>query len=176
MRRFSNNRLATLRPQLQRILELAHVRELSPEIGALRAGVPVRRFLHLLSLLRSEGLASTITVHRPERLGRPLHVRTLVRLETLDPRIRADFEQACEEDPWVAWAAAVTGRHHYLLVGHHRDLQARNAWLRVLASRPGVGDVESEILDIRFGHMLGGAVIADADDDSGARRRREARS
>lgn len=168
-------RLAAFRPQLRRMLGLAHLRELSAEGGALHVGVTVGRFLHLLSQLRGQSLASTITIYRPEQLGRPLHVRTFVRLTTLEPSGRARFEQDCREDPWIAWASAVTGEYDYLLIGHHRDVRARNAWLRVLASRPGVGAVDSQILDIRFGHMLGGAVIMGANDDasdiSGKRRK-----
>lgn len=163
-------RLKALRPQLRRVMALAHLREISADTVARQAETPRRRFKHLLSLLRGSGLARTVTLYRPERLERPLQVRTLVRLAAKDVAARAVFERLCREDTAVSWAAVVTGAHDYLLIGHHRDARAHNAWLRLLESRAEVRAVDSQILGMRFGHMLGGAVVSGADNDDEARR------
>lgn len=143
----------------RRILDLAWTRGGSTEQVAALLQAPVERVLHDLSLLKTAGLARSVILHRPQRSGLPIHVRTLVRLSSPEPAARDIFEARCLDDPLVDTAAAVTGDFDYLLTGYHPHERAVAAWRLLLQSRPEVGSVDCQLLDVRFGHMLTGALI-----------------
>ena len=126
-------------------------------------GLTARVLAQRLSILRSLGVARTVTLHDPLARGTKHWCTTWVRMASMTPDHIAQFETDLIADPVVTSAQRVTGGFDYRLSTHHRDWAEGAQWARALRCRPEVAEVEQIALRHLFGDDLPGLVLrADA--------------
>ena len=123
-----------------------------------RLGLTPAMFIHRLSLLRSLGVARTVTVHDPLALG-AVQSTVWVRMASLTPAVTARFERDLLADRAVASAQRVTGGFDYRLSVFHPDRGEEAAWVRDLRCRADVAKVEPVGVVPIFGHALDGLIL-----------------
>jgi hypothetical protein len=123
-----------------------------------RLGITPAVFIHRLSLLRTRGLARTVTVHDPLALG-AVQSTVWVRMVSLTSAVTARFERDLLADRTVASAQRVTGGFDYRLSVFHADRGEQAAWVRSLRCRADVAKVEPVGVVPIFGHALDGLIL-----------------
>lgn len=99
------------------------------------AGGGLRR---TLSRLRADGVAKTLALYDPRRLGRPCELSVRVKLRDYTRAAIAAFEARISADPAVTTAVFVSGAHDYELRVFLTDDEAISRWTRALQADPAV--------------------------------------
>jgi hypothetical protein len=159
---------ARQQPRLRRLLQSAVRCGGSMAAMADDLGVTPRVFLQRLSLLRSRGVAQTLDLIDPRRLGRPFRTITLVRLARPCAADIRSFETAVAADPAITAAQWVSGGHDYRLSTYHADRRAASLWLKALCERAEVSDARQIEVRPLFGHELPGLMLHGGGDLAGA--------
>jgi DNA-binding Lrp family transcriptional regulator len=148
--------LSVLPPRLRRLVETAFALhgDLPSTMRAL--GLSVTACLHQISQLRALGLARTVHLYDPRRVGRDHECLTLVRMRVQTREAIAAFESWCVQDPTISLAVRVCGRFDYQLTTFHADVREATRWRRVLESRAEVAKVEQRQVRTLHGHQLPG--------------------
>ena len=130
-------------------------------IGRMREdlGLTARVLSQRLSILRSLGVARTVTLHDPLARGTKHRCTTWVRMASMTIEDIAGFEADLVADPAVTSAQRVTGSFDYRLSTHHRDWADGAKWARALRCRPEVAEVEQIAVRHLFGDDLPGLVL-----------------
>ncbi len=119
------------------------------------AGVLARQ----LSLLRTAGVARTITVCNPLLGGAPAQSIHWIKLVLLHPDDIERFETFLLEDTAVTSAQKVTGDADYRVVSFHPSWIQALAWARAVRCRPEVASLRQHTMRHLFGHELDGFVL-----------------
>ncbi|WP_165186714.1 hypothetical protein [Caulobacter soli] len=122
-------------------------------------GLTARVLGHRLSILRSLGVARTVTLHDPLARGAKHRSTTWVRMASMRPEHIDQFEGDLVADHAVTSAQRVTGGFDYRLSTHHRDWAEAAKWARALRCRPEVAEVEQIAVRHVFGNDLPGLVL-----------------
>ena len=118
-----------------------------------------RVLLHRVSILRSEGVARTITLYNPSATGAEHQSRVFVRMASMHADDIERFETALIDDGAVTTAVKVTGNYDYRLTTFHKDWREAAQWARRLRLQPTVAQVEEIHVRHLFGHELPGVVL-----------------
>lgn len=122
-------------------------------------GLTARVLAQRLSILRSLGVARTVTLHDPLARGTKYWCTIWVRMASMTPESIALFETDLVADRAVTSAQRVTGGFDYRLSTHHRDWADAAQWARGLRCRPEIAEVEQIAVRHLFGDDLPGLVL-----------------
>jgi DNA-binding Lrp family transcriptional regulator len=125
-----------------------------------RLGISAPILRQRLSMLKALGLARSVTIHDPTRLGRPMEMVTLVTLKAPSADGLAAFEAFLLSDASVTMAARVSGRFDYQLTSFHKDIREADAWRRGLVSQADIAQVSQRRVETRAGHQLAGLPLS----------------
>jgi hypothetical protein len=122
-------------------------------------GLTARVLAQRLSILRSLGVARTVTLHDPLARGTKHWSTTWVRMASMTPEHIARFETDLLADGAVTSAQRVTGGFDYRLSTHHRDWAEAAQWARGLRCHQEVAEVEQIAVRHLFGDDLPGLAL-----------------
>jgi hypothetical protein len=122
-------------------------------------GVPDKVLRHRLSLLRGLGLARTVTIIDPSRLGRSVQSTVMVGMRALNASALIAFEAHLLACDCVATASQIAGDYDYRLTTFHADWREAHQWVRALGHRPDVDRAALVTTRRVFGHELSGVPL-----------------
>lgn len=127
-----------------------------PEVVRRSLGEPEGRMRQNLSRLRAAGVAQTLALYDPRRLGRTCETSVRVKLRDYAPEAMSRLEDRLRDDPAVTMMVFVAGPHDYELRVFHVDAKDAKLWVQALESEPAVRWVRALSVRTIFGDDLPG--------------------
>lgn len=114
------------------------------------------RFSQDLSRLKMSGVARTVSLYDPRRIGCAYETLVQIKLRDYAPAAIARFEALLLADKTVTMAVMVSGSHDYEVRAFHPDHREARIWSRALEAEQAVLWVRTIALQSLWGDNLAG--------------------